>query len=472
MSRSIHTTRQQLAEARRRQYSDDAKRMEVINRLRRELRQKHWTKRQMRQEAAQARQPQVLAGVIDGTPVSAEAIPIEIEPEGDPRHVHHAASSDDLRALLAVLPPGMADGLSRVVLTLGKPDMERWARTDDAKPDPLTGRIGWEIFFGVYGGNFLGVYRPKSAGIWLYAYVYDPEKLPLPLPLCELFLRLRALTTFAHELAHHFDELRRVARGRWLARGKNRVERYAEEREYAWGQEFVAPLLRQRYPEQVRALEEWIAHHGGARAPLELLAGDPRTTRKDYLINLRSDVGAAFQSWLDDIAEQPGDLFASRFAFAQHLHWADQYDLCLEVLDGLLTGWPPTPKTWAYKADTLVHLERWDEAEVCARQALALDTKFLDAWTELGWVAIGRRNWLEVLANTDQRLTLIDAEEDRFEWREVMFHRAIAYCGLGKLVQMEECLTASVMREVYLKGRRKAVYRCAGVPLPTEPLQP
>lgn len=465
MSRSIHATRQQLTKARRFQYADEAVKVKILRGWRGALNHKRWTKRQRRQETAHERQPAVGIASTDGTPVDIAGLPIEIDLLGASPYVHHAASVEDLRALLAVLPPGLADGVSRIVLTLGKPDMEQARESHDDECDPFTGRLGWETFQGVYGGTWLGIYRVRSASISLFAYVYDPAKLPLPLPLCELYLRLRTLTTFAHELAHHFDEMRRVARGRWLARGKNRVERYAEAREHAWGQEFVVPLLRQRYPGQVQALDEWIAYHGGVKVPLESLAGDPRTTRKDRLFSFSYDAGAAFRFWLDDLGEKAPDLFASRFAFAHRLHLGDQYELCLQVLDGLLIDWPPTLKVWGFKADTLVHLERWDELEACVRQMLALDATSADAWKYQSWVAVGRQDWPGVLEATQRWLDRLDPQEDRFERRNVMFHRAVALCGLAEFARMEACLALSAVYPGLLKRRREEVYRRAGLTL-------
>ena len=462
MSRSIHATRQTLAKARRQNYADPSLKAATVRRERLALNQKRRIKRQMRRASADARQTTAADPVLDGTPVDVATIAIETAVEGDPRFVHPAASPEDLRALLAALPPGTADGLSRITSTLGKryiagSDNEEWLQ-----PDPLTGRIGSELFRGVYDGAILGVYLAWSAGIRLHAYVYDPKKLPLPRPWCELYLRLQALVTFVHELAHHFDYTRRVARGRWLARGKQCVEQYAEAREYAWGREYVVPLLRRLYPEEARGLEEWIAHHGGLQVPLEWLVPAPVNGTVERQAAPPFDLRTAFESWLDDVETPGSDLFVSRHNFAWALHYADQYTPCLQAIDRLLADFSPTAELWSFRADTLVHLERWDEATTAARHALDLDPLWLDAWEQLGWVAANLQDWPELLANTRHRLSLINSVQNRAEWFITLFHRAIALCGLGEFARMEACLVAGTLGRAHLARRRKRVYRWAG----------
>lgn len=461
MARSHHATLAQLRNATRQDCADPARKAAEVRALRREINQKRAIKRQRRRETALARQPGVETLKTEGAPVDPETIPIEIEREGDPRFVHHSASPEDVRALLRALPPGMADGLTRVVLGLSKRSIEARTQPGDGEPDPHTGRRGGEVFTGVYCGEILGTYYPRSRHIRLNAHVYDPAALPLPREIAALYLRLRALTTLGHEIAHHFDEVARVARGRWLANGPNRVERYAEAREYALGREVIAPLLRNRYPAESEALESWIERHGGVRIPLEKLAGDPRTTEKHGRVRLQSNAGEAFENWLSAAPETRSDPLASRLKFAQELHWADEYEPCLRILEGVLAGWPPTLRAWTFKADTLNHLERWEEAETCARTALAMDPACLDAWTELGWAAEGRRQWREALEIAARRLALVDPEKQGPELRWIMISRAVAHCGLGELALMEQCLARGVASPKALPRWRAIVRRRA-----------
>ncbi len=458
MSRSIHSTRQTLDKIRRQEHADPAAKATAVLRERRALSHKRSLKSQMRRESTDGRQEPAL----DQPPADVATLPIEVVTAGDPRFVHHAASPEDLRALLAVLPPGMGDGLSRIILTLGKRYIEGRDHEDWLEPDPLTGRVGGKLFRGVYDGAILGVYLIASASIHLHAYVYDPEDLPLPRPLCELYLRLQALVTFAHELAHHFDHTRRVARGRWLARGKQRVERYAEKCEHSWGREYVVPLLRHLYPEEVRGLEEWISRRGGLRVPLEWLVLAPSSGIVAGHGNATFDLRSAFETWLSDEDAPSSDSSTSRHDFAWALHYADEYEACLLAIEELLADFALTAKLWSFRADTLVHLERWDEAEVAARRALELDPKLSDAWEQLGWAAIGHRDWPGLLAITQRRQSLIDPAVDRVEWRNLMFQRAVALCGTGEFARMEACLAASVVCRARLASRRKGVYHWAG----------
>lgn len=73
----------------------------------------------------------------------------------------------------------------------------------------------------------LGVYSSRIPTIRLFAYVYS-EIIPNK-EVWELYLKMEMLSTLIHEIAHHFDQISRVDRGRWLAREKDKVEGYAEE---------------------------------------------------------------------------------------------------------------------------------------------------------------------------------------------------------------------------------------------------
>lgn len=468
MARSIHATHQQLAQARRNPYADAARKTEDVRRLRRALRHKRHVKAQVRCERHTPGLPPA-----EGCPVAIEAIPIVVAPAGgQERYVHHPASPQDLREVLRALPPGVADGLSSVVLTLGRHRQEKTPagdRVDYAKPDPLVGRVGFEVFAGVYAGRYLGIYRPDANEIWLFAYVYDLERLPLPRPQAEFYLRLRVLTTFVHEVAHHFDERRRVARGRWLATGTERVERYAEGREHAWTQKVIVPFLERRYPEETRALGEWIAHHGGIEVPLATLAGEPRTMAKGGKRRRVVDAGHAFEDWLDELASAP-DLTAARLAFAWKLHFADHFELCLTATEALLTRQPFWVEALTLQADTLNHLERWDEAEEVARRALVVEPGHLPAWAELGWACEGRGDWPGLLANAEHRLALVEAGGDPGERFSALRHRAVAHCGSENLTAVEDWLrawdAALPPRPGRVEGMRHTIYQRAGGPLP------
>src|SRR5262249_17493492 len=138
--------------------------------------------------------------------------------------------------------------------------------------DPFTGRLSHEMLPGVYSGVCLGTYAPKSGQITLHAHVYDPGKLPISRKICEFYLKLRVLTTFVHEVAHHHDDTNRVRRGRWLADRKENVEWYAKKMEYEWTRQIVLPYLDKAYPADVKGLLDLVEHHGGLRVSLEFFA--------------------------------------------------------------------------------------------------------------------------------------------------------------------------------------------------------
>jgi hypothetical protein len=79
----------------------------------------------------------------------------------------------------------------------------------------------------------------------------------------ELLLRLWGLSTFVHEVAHHDDAMRRVARGRWRMAVKKKVEDYADTLQAEWARDVVVPYLERAYPAEVALLNAWMARHGG-----------------------------------------------------------------------------------------------------------------------------------------------------------------------------------------------------------------
>jgi hypothetical protein len=122
---------------------------------------------------------------------------------------------------------------------------------------------------GVFGGRVLGTWFSRGPRIEMYAYVYDPLTLPHDAG-WELYLRLRMLATFVHEIAHHFDGTERVARGRWRMDRTDANEIYAERWQHEWTQQAVVPYLEERYPRETRAFLAWVARHGGNAAATRL----------------------------------------------------------------------------------------------------------------------------------------------------------------------------------------------------------
>lgn len=253
MARSIHTTHRTVAELKKKKFADTEVKARVLEEARRQLRRKRLIKSQSLAERARPFPP--LAGT------AVETITIEATDESPT--VHHAASPDDIRGVLSCLPADATEGIARVRLSLGKAFMDERREDRNLPRDPFTNRLSCEIFSGVYTGPVLGSFRPTTGLIAVYAYVYDSTQLPLPQSVCEIFLRLHALKTLIHEVAHHHDKIRRVARGRWLADRKANNERYAEKMEHQWTREVVLPYLQETYPKQIHALREWVAQQSG-----------------------------------------------------------------------------------------------------------------------------------------------------------------------------------------------------------------
>ena len=322
-------------------------------------------------------------------PVSGDAVSIEVLDQGP--FTHYPASADDLRQLMNRLPTGCADGLSRIELRLAPPDEPD---ADDDRPlDPWLGRFRRAHMAGVFAGRVLGSYAPATARVRLHGYVYDPA-----IPhrgVIELYLRLRMLATFVHELGHHHDFSHRVARGRWRADDDEEVEIHAEAIEHAWTCDHVVPYLEDAYPAEVDELRRWLEQHGGGALPLEMLVGDPRTTRGGDGERLFFTVGAAFERLLADVAA--GETApATQIHLANELHYGRHYDEALAILAGVLAAQPDHPGALALRADIFVHEERYDEADVIAQQLLARDATHDDAWCIVRDIAAARGDWTTV----------------------------------------------------------------------------
>jgi len=237
MARSIHTTRKTLRHIRRQDFSDPDEKAAVLRKARQQLRQKRIIKWRTELERSGIEVP------VAGTRV--ELIPIDVCDQGP--YVHHVCSEADIRAVLSALPEAAVEGISRIQLGLGKAYHEESRRGKEDQADPFTGRRSGEVFPGVYSGMILGVYQPRNAVIHLHAFVFDPKELPFEADLVCLYLRLHALATLVHEVAHHHDSRERVGRGRWIFDRYENVEGYAEKMEYFWSREVVLAYLQRTY---------------------------------------------------------------------------------------------------------------------------------------------------------------------------------------------------------------------------------
>ena len=463
MSRSIHTTRRSLAKIFKGEFPNREERRKAADKAIQELRRKRLIKRQIKKERLSPPAPAPAAA----TAVS--SIPIEIQDQ-DP-FIHHSASEADVQAILKALPPAAVDGISEIQLCLAKQYLEEQKDIGDER-DPHTGRLSVEIIPGIYSGEVLGTYHLKTKVISLHAEVYNSAHVPLPIPICQLFLRLRALNTLVHEIAHHHDKMCRVHRGRWLADRKENLEAYAEKMEYAWTHSVVIPYLQRQYPKETQAFRKWVAHRGGIMLPLEFFAGDSRSTERNGRMRFIWSGSDAFRSWMKELPKCKS-LTESRLAFAWELHYADAYEQCLEVLNRILASEPDHLDILTCKADTLVHLDKHDEAFAIVNLVLERGPKISGAWETRAEILHDRKEWQQLVENCRQWETHVKPNK-RLK-RVISRHRATAFCALGRETEMEEAIKVMLSNIVRPHPKREAfirrnIFRNAGKPLPDDPL--
>jgi hypothetical protein len=196
------------------------------------------------------RQARRLRRRIEPLSTSPESVPIVVRDVG--AELRFPASERELRDVLRRLP-GRLDGLNGIELA---PPTDRHALE--------------EILPGVLAPRVLGSYRPDQGVVHLHTYVCERELEPF----LSAYLRLRALATFVHELAHHYDATFRTGRDRWRMEDRAKSEAYARERAFEDTRTVVLPTLRESDGEALASLSDWIATHAGVELPLELLVDE------------------------------------------------------------------------------------------------------------------------------------------------------------------------------------------------------
>ena len=417
MSRSIHSTHKELREARLRSYRDDKIKAAEIAEVERELARKRRIKGTVSdsrgmEEAAKA---EGLAG----------PVPIRIVDKGP--HILHPATPEDIEAIQRRLPTGIMEGLSEIVLSLGEQEQTEGEDAHIWDPDPITNRIGLEILPGFYKGWIWGTYESSTCRITLHAFVSDPAK-PSPMPTTAYF-KLQILSTFVHEVAHHFDHTRRVARGRWLAYEKDKVEHFAEHREYEWTQACVVPYLEDAYPQDVAELLQWLEIHGKIRFLLGELISDPRQV---YV----STIERAVENLLRDVMRET-PLLETLFNFAVNLKIADRYERGQEVIDRILVESPEHEDALELRANIWNCQGNYSEAALLAFRIVGRNPRNWRARTTLAWAYEGLKQWTKVIETTTESLTLFDEELDRLD---AIASRCSAYWKLGRREESDEDL--------------------------------
>jgi tetratricopeptide (TPR) repeat protein len=439
LSRSYHTTRRDLAEAERHDYSDTEARAASIRRLKERLHKKRLTKGMAKESRRRRESP----------PMPAATIPIRVRDESE--FIQYPAGAEDICSVLQALPQGVTDGLKGIELCLGKNDQSRDGEEKGAVPsevDPYVGRQGGEILPGIFTGDVLGTYYPGQAKLRINAYVCRPEAMDSIL--VRFYLRMRMLMTLVHEVAHHYDFFARTARGRWLADARDKVEIYAERVEHDWFSQYVVPCLKRDYPDQWEAFNRWMREKAGLELPVEILLGDPRTTARGNGITLRTifDTGWDFRDFLTTV-QQGGNLQEARLSLARGLHYADHYEPALRILDLLTRADRDNIDALVLRADIFNHMGRYREALNISKRVLQREPKWeaaletqVDAWIGLG-------EYHKVIQGIDKLLGIIG--EKPYWTVHWQMEKAEALVEIGQRTEAETLLASIEERTA---GRR------------------
>jgi tetratricopeptide (TPR) repeat protein len=383
MSRSINTTRRRLNLERLYQLSNDEIKEARLNKIQDELDNKKIIKAG---ENLSRKSKKASFQLLD--PVDPEGILINVLESSD--HIHYPISKRDIIEVAKRLPVNAIIGLDSITLCLGEIyQEEEFDGFGRESYDPYTGRISTGDG-PVYYPPILGVYRSSNSKIFLFAYVYDKQKLKLDV--IEPFLRLKMLMTFIHEVAHHDDNLRRSGRGRCFGLNESRCENYAETQEALWAKTAVIPHLQETYPEEYTRLLNWINKMGGVDISLNSLIGE-YSGRIGNLYRLGFTINSAVDEMIKNVSNGKSNREVM-IEFASDLHIGDHYDECMKSLETLLAKDSRDADALGIKADTLIHLEKYDEAEITAKECLTIDPSNLDAIRALCDIQRERKNWI------------------------------------------------------------------------------
>jgi hypothetical protein len=173
-------------------------------------------------------------------------VPIRIVDES--RLWFFPVSPDDVRAVLSLLPRGVATGLREIRIEPGRRSINgivEPCRLD--RFDPL-GRAAYVVTHRVLAPTLLGVYLHTRHTIRLFGYVQLSRK-----PLTrrqQIDLELHALTTLVHEISHHHDHTYRMGGDRSWSNYEAHAEEYAQRLETRWVLEAVVPYLQRKHGDE------------------------------------------------------------------------------------------------------------------------------------------------------------------------------------------------------------------------------
>jgi hypothetical protein len=275
-------------------------------------------------------------------------------------------------------------------------------------------------------------------------------------------------------VAHHYDQHRRVSRGRWLADQTPRAEVYAENMEEIWTKEVVLPYLKKQYPKEVRQLRKWTAIHGGVLLPFEFFSGGRWTTEKNGVIHVHLPTAMAFEDWIS-VLHTYSTRSEQQLGFAKRLNESGMYDECLIVLQNILMEQPQNISVMECKADTLLCLKKYDEAMLLAHTILDINAGSISAFDTCTSIFKAKKEWNKLLRMCEEREKLPGLT--RKAKGRLFINKAIAHCALDHPSEMDVAIRAySTCREYSdekgaqrgLRFTRRMIYRSAGKTIPPE----
>lgn len=243
------------------------------------------------------------------------------------------------------------------------------------------------------------------------------------------YFKLQALSTFVHEVAHHFDYTSRIARGRWLADDRDKVELFARHSEHEWTQSCVVPYLEEAYPQDVAELLDWLEVHGTIRFTLGELIPDPRRV---YV----STILTAVEELLKDVL-QATDHLEKLLSFAVNLKIADMYQRAQEVIDQILIEVPEHEDALELRANTWIFQEKYQQAASLALQLIQRNRRNSRTWATLIWAYERLGQWSDVIEAATESLSFLDEEYYRLN---AIARRCSAYWTLGKREESDDDL--------------------------------
>ena len=414
MARSIHITWKEYWEKQRFEYADREQQAQELDNMRKALIRKQVIKRQRKVE----KNPLVTAPL---SPSPDQHVYIEVKDQGE--YIHYPLTPDDVKACLETLPAGTTFGLHTITFCLGKKYMKEVAEDHpDQAVDPYTGRIRGESSIpDCFLPPVLGTYNYRTHRIFLYAYVYPSEVLREPTMV--FYLKLKMLSTLLHEIAHHDDNWRRVARGRWLGSYDTRVEDYAYRKQREWVNESLIKVLQGRYQSEITQLINWIETYGGCKIPFEEII------KGGFIFSTAQAVEDLFGNVLSGTPED-----SVQYRFARQLYYSGHPIEALTILNTCLPKSLDKLKVKTLIADIHRHQGTFHLAESLASEILSDHPEHETAIAILSEVYFAAGRWQPLIEMTQKGLSIAKGTRKR----QILWYlekQLLAYCKLGKYEQ-------------------------------------